>query len=94
MVNKWEEGQIYVWIDRPRDHRVFLHSDVHVTKYIKLQTEETFITILEKPRSTRNGNIARVLTGDGEIYWINLQRDEWTPLSKNWLRKKNNETKK
>lgn len=89
MVNKWEEGQIYVWIDTNRDHRVFLHSDVHITKYIKVETNVTFLTLLEKPRSTKNGNIARVLTGDGEVFWINMYREEWTPLSKKWLKKQN-----
>ena len=87
MVSKWEEGQIYVWINIPREHRVFLHSDVNITKYIKVETNVTFLTLLEKPRSTKNGNIAKVLTGDGEVYWIEMYRDEWTPLSKKWLRK-------
>lgn len=89
MVSKWEEGQIYVWISRDCPHRVFLHSDVNITKYIKVQTNVTFLTLLEKPRSTKNGNIAKVLTGDGEVYWIEMYRDEWTPLSKKWLKKQN-----
>lgn len=89
MINQWEEGQIYVWIDSSRDHRVFLHSDVGITKFIKVQSGVTFITLLEKPRSTKNGNISKVLTGDGEVFWMKLNRLEWNPLSKRWLRKQN-----
>ena len=93
MVNKWEEGKLYIF---EKDVTVCFYSlDWNRCNYGKCKLH---FVLLERPCSENVpkglpsrpwGNFGKILLGNGEVCWVRLQRNECNIFSKKWLRNNN-----
>lgn len=98
MVSKWEEGQMYIWLRegttwvhvyfepwRPFGKDIPLNKGEHVV-LLKKDTSDVVLPDYEYAKKVIKARCKKVLHSSGEIFWIRLERPDWTPLSNRWMK--------
>lgn len=94
MVNRWRAGKMYTYVGpHTDDNRIPM---IYVWRHYQIGLDISTVTLIEPmrsyPKSSHEsglpvGNFAKVLLGSGEVLYMEMHRNCWTEMSKNWMRK-------